>query len=59
MKAAEYMQIAPEACYVVEDAKAGIDAAKAGGMTAIGIADAAHYEKTDIAIRRFADLLLL
>ena len=59
LKAAEYMQIAPEECYVVEDAQAGIDAAKAGGMTAIGIADAAHYEKTDIAIRRFADLLLL
>ena len=59
LKAAEYMQIAPEECYVVEDAKAGIDAAKTGGMTAIGIADAAHYEKTDIAICRFADLLLL
>lgn len=59
LKAAENMQIAPEECYVVEDAKAGIDAAKTGGMTAIGIADAAHYEKTDIAIRRFADLLLL
>lgn len=59
LKAAEYMQIAPEECYVVEDAKAGIDAAKAGGMTAIGIADAAHYEKTDISIHRFMDLLLL
>ena len=59
VKAAQYLQTEPEECYVVEDAKAGIDAAKAGHMTAVGIGDAATYKKTDIAIHKFSDLLLL
>jgi len=32
---------------VVEDAIAGIDAAKAGGMLAAGVGEAKTYEKTD------------
>ena len=56
LKAAEFLGVAPEECYVVEDAEAGIDAAKAGGMTAIGIGDAFGYAKTDIPIRTFGEL---
>ncbi|MBQ8428009.1 MAG: beta-phosphoglucomutase, partial [Clostridia bacterium] len=37
IKAAEFLGLAAEDCYVVEDAEAGVDAAKAGGFTAIGV----------------------
>ncbi|MFQ7179814.1 Beta-phosphoglucomutase [Hungatella hathewayi] len=57
LKAAEYLQLQPEACAVVEDAYAGIDGAKTGMMVAIGIGDAAGYEKTDVSIKMFGDLL--
>lgn len=57
LKAAEYLKVEPGDCFVVEDARAGIDAAKSGGMTAIGIGEAASYEKADITIREFSDLL--
>ena len=58
LKAAEFLGVSPTTCAVVEDAKAGIDAAKAGGMLAVGIGDAASYEKTDVRLTRFSDLLL-
>lgn len=57
VKAAEFLEVEPEDCMVVEDAHAGIDAAKAGGMYAAGIGGAATYEKTDISLETFADLL--
>lgn len=57
LKAAEYLGEKPEDCVVVEDAYAGIDAAKAGGMTAVGIGDAASYEKADYRIQKFEELL--
>ena len=47
----------PSECAVVEDAEAGIDAAKAGGFTGIGIYEAASYSKADIALNAFSDLL--
>lgn len=56
-KAAEYLELKPEQCAVVEDAEAGVDAAKAGQMLAVGIGEAATYEKTDIGIKEFSDLL--
>lgn len=37
LKAAEMMDIAPVSCVVFEDAQAGIDAARAGGMRCCGI----------------------
>jgi beta-phosphoglucomutase len=38
LMAAEALRIPPEHCLVVEDAPAGIEAARAGGMAALGIA---------------------
>ncbi len=38
LTAAEELGIVPEACVVVEDAASGIQAAKAGGMAALGVA---------------------
>jgi beta-phosphoglucomutase len=48
-----------EECIVVEDALAGIDAAKAGGFFAVGIQDAAKYKKTDYGIKELSDILNL
>ena len=39
LRAAEMMGLAPSACVVFEDAQAGIDAAKAGGMRCCAIGD--------------------
>ena len=41
---------------MVEDAYAGIDAAKAGGMKAVGVGDASKYEKSDITGSTMADI---
>ena len=59
LRAAEFLGLSPADCAVVEDAAAGIDAAKAGGFTAIGIGDAARYDKTDYPLRALSDLLPL
>lgn len=59
LKAAEFLGLRPEECYVVEDAETGIDAGSAGGFSTIGIGPAAHYAKTDMPIRTFADILQL
>ena len=57
LKAGEFLGEDPANCVVVEDAYAGIDAAKAAGMTAVGLGDAFGYEKTDVKIEHFAQLL--
>ena len=59
LMAADFLGEKPEDCYVVEDAEAGIDGALAGGFTAIGIGGAAEYEKTQIRLAKFSDLLNL
>lgn len=57
VKAGEYLKDVPENCIVVEDAYAGIDAAKAAGMTAVGIGDASTYERADYKIKLFHEIL--
>lgn len=57
VKAGEYLGEKQENCIVVEDAYAGIDAAKAAEMTAVGIGDASGYEKADYKIKSFQELL--
>lgn len=57
LKAAAFLGETPENCAVVEDAPAGIEAAKAAGMMAIGIGEAASCGKTDAPITRFVELL--
>lgn len=56
LKAAEYLKLQPEECLVVEDAKAGVDAAVNGGFESAGLGEAALYEKTTHALDNFADL---
>jgi beta-phosphoglucomutase-like phosphatase (HAD superfamily) len=38
LTAAEELGIAPQECFVVEDASSGVQAAKAGNMAALGVA---------------------
>lgn len=58
LKAASLMGCIPEECAVIEDAEAGIDAAKDGGMIAVAIGNATSYGRSDIRLNTFSDLLL-
>jgi len=56
--AAQKLGIDPADCAVVEDAKAGIEAAKAGGMTALALfGDAKGCGLEDYDLASFSDLL--
>lgn len=57
LKGAEFLGVEPAECVVVEDAYAGIDAAKAANMMAAGIGEAKDYAKTDYQLDSFSDLL--
>lgn len=57
LKAAEFLHLSPSDCLIVEDAKAGIDAGKAGGFATAGIGEAALYEKSDYKLTKLSDLL--
>ncbi|MCL2079828.1 MAG: beta-phosphoglucomutase [Oscillospiraceae bacterium] len=57
LKAAEYLGLRPEECVVVEDAKAGIEAALAAKMKAIAMGDAAGCSRADWDIENFEDIL--
>lgn len=58
-KAAQFLHFVPEDCMVIEDADAGIQAAKAGGMYAAGIGEAADSGQADMALSCISDLLKL
>jgi beta-phosphoglucomutase len=45
--AAEKLGLRPGECVVVEDAEAGIDAARTGGMKTVGVGFASRYAKAD------------
>lgn len=57
LKAASFIGCKPDECAVVEDAEAGIDAAKDGGMTAVAIGNATAYGRSDVRLDTFSDLL--
>ncbi|MHA8064250.1 beta-phosphoglucomutase [Aquirufa aurantiipilula] len=64
LKGAEALACSPANCIVFEDAQAGIDAAKAGGMKVVGIGSSAILFGADKIIPSFndiqvSDLLLL
>ncbi|MDO4331911.1 MAG: beta-phosphoglucomutase [Eubacteriales bacterium] len=59
LKAAEGLGLLPKQCLVVEDARAGVDAAAAGGFECAGIGDAAAYRKTTWSLKRVSDILML
>mgnify|MGYP003298120523 CR=1 FL=1 len=57
LKGAAFLGLDPKECYVVEDAKAGVDAGAAGGFTTIALGDAYGYENASYSIERFSDIL--
>ncbi|MBO5196932.1 MAG: beta-phosphoglucomutase [Lachnospiraceae bacterium] len=58
LKAADILGVPAGKCLVVEDASAGVQAAKAGGMDCAAIGDAAKSGLADYSLSGFADLLL-
>lgn len=56
--AAKKLGVAPGDCAVVEDAQAGIQAAKAGGMLACAVGDARESELADVRMETLTELLL-
>ena len=58
IKAAQLIGCDPEQSAVVEDAEAGIDAAKDGGMMAVAIGNATANDRSDIRLDIISDLLL-
>lgn len=56
LMAAEMLGLPSEECLVVEDAKAGIQAAHAGGFQSAGIGEASEHPDCTYPIVRFSDL---
>ena len=56
LMAAEMLSLPPEECLVVEDAKAGIQAAHAGGFRSAGIGEASEHPDCTYPIAHFSDL---
>ncbi len=50
LKGAEQLGFAPEQCVVLEDAKSGVKAAKAGGMKCIGVGDPLVLAAADVVV---------
>ena len=57
--ATQYLGLCPGKCLVVEDAKAGILAAKAGGFDSAGLGEAAAFSFVTYPLQSFSDLLKL
>ncbi len=57
LKAAEYLGLAPQDCLVVEDAVAGAQAGKAGGLTVACVGDAAEAKAGNYNMTSFSQLL--
>jgi beta-phosphoglucomutase len=59
LKAAAGLQVTPEACVVIEDAPAGVEAAHAAGMRCIAVAgtrDPALLREADLVVRSLSEL---
>lgn len=58
LKGAEALHVTPPNCVVFEDAKVGIEAAKNGGMHAIGVGSSKVLTNADRVIRSLAEMKL-
>jgi beta-phosphoglucomutase len=55
--AARRLGVSPARCWVIEDAPAGVQAAKAGGMRCVGVTFVGHHS-TDVVRAAGADLVV-
>jgi beta-phosphoglucomutase len=58
-KAAELLDADPAACFVVEDAEAGLAGARVAGMTAIGVGDPSVLPSADLVVGSLLDIDLV
>ncbi|HEY5690758.1 MAG TPA: beta-phosphoglucomutase [Cyclobacteriaceae bacterium] len=56
LMAAQQLQVIPEDCIVVEDAEAGVEAAKSAGMKCIGVGNYRQLGKADQVIAHIKEL---
>lgn len=59
LKAAEFLQLSPNECIVVEDAAAGIAAANAGGFVSAGYGSAASDPEAKYSLKNLSELVRL
>lgn len=59
LKASTQLDVDPGFCLVVEDAKSGLEAARAAGMDCAAIGDAVKYNTADYNLEKFSDLLTI
>lgn len=57
LKAAEYLSEKPIDCLVVEDAKAGIEAAYRGGFESAGLGEACEHKHVTYKMKSFCELI--
>ncbi|WP_333577036.1 beta-phosphoglucomutase [Sphingobacterium sp.] len=57
LKGAAVLEIAPAHCLVLEDAQAGIDAARAAGMQVIGVGLEEHLQGADLVVADLGTLV--
>lgn len=57
LKAAQFLGLPPKECMVVEDARAGIEAADRGGFESAGLGEAAKSSLVTFPMEKFSDLL--
>jgi beta-phosphoglucomutase len=57
LRAAQFLALEPAQCAVVEDARAGVDAALAGGFTCFGLGDAAGHPEVTWRIEKVSEML--
>lgn len=57
LKAADMIALSPRHCLVVEDARAGVQAAKAGGFDCAAMGDAREDARATYHLQAFSDLL--
>lgn len=57
IRAAEFLDVKPENCLVVEDALAGIEAATRGGFDSAGLGEAKMHHDVTYKLNNFSDLL--
>lgn len=55
--AADMINLSPAQCLVIEDARAGIEAAIAGGFDSVGMGDAAGDDRATYHINEFSEIL--
>ena len=58
LKCAEELGVEPQSCVVFEDAIAGIEAAHAGNMYAVGVGDKNILYKADMVISSFTEIIV-